>query len=205
MKINEMKTEDLVRFYEAVHKKHDVRFVNANTPVARRVVDKIDDVLGKALKLLDVVGIVKKIDFDLRPMCVDNYIVLNFTPASDERSPMSQINVVVHELQHKINIDDTGETFAQWLRNYYMDGQYRAFEEAKCQKAEKEGRFWYDGFIPPMSLGSGYALTGDQIGHAQMAYDRHTTLLKTCGRGMCTHMASRDVIEILKGLGVVPL
>jgi hypothetical protein len=209
MKINEMTKRDMERFYQAVESKFDVVFVNANTPRGRMAAQKIhktvngilDNPLAKMLSIAPV-------NIDLRPMCIDKLIVLTFEPASQERTPLKQIEIVTHELSHHLSIENArnekGATFFEWLMNYYTDACFRALEEGTAQQAEQELWYWLRGKQIRLNLESGYVLSSGDISLAAIEFDNHWGIIKK-RRGMCLHSASKSVIEILKGLGVEPV
>ena len=205
MKINQLTQVQMRHFFASIQSRFDCEFININTEKGRYLAGKVNDVL----KRVEESGFAKlmglpKINADLRPMCVNNIVLLTFEPATQSRSQLSQINVVTHELSHKISIDEYGRGFFKWIKNYYLDFGFRALEETRAREAEQEFNHWYSGMRIRLDLDHGYALQSGDLTLAENAYKAHWDRIKD-QRGRCLNAASHSVVQTLKGLGVEAL
>jgi hypothetical protein len=194
MKINEMNQAQVMRFFELMGREFKVRFLNYNNQAAR-------DILGLITQKLTVLA---PIDFDLRPMCLNRIIALPFGPGTPDRSPLNQIMVSIHEVEHMIRMNSMGSVWT-WYQNYFSDGSFRATEEASCRTAENEVYYWYTGRMLRLQIESGYCLSKENISLAEKDFEKWVKDLGDRERGSCFCDSSRYAILALKRIGVEPL
>jgi hypothetical protein len=192
MKINKMTQSQLLEFYHAMGLSFGVQFVNISCEKGKEILSSINNLLSTFVN----------IEFELRPMCFGPVIALPFEPGTPDRSQLNQIEIVVHEVHHKTRM----KNYREWMLNYFRGSDFRALEEVSARLAESEVYYWYTGHFCKLQLDpAGYLLDVEDMRMAEKSYQSHIADLSRKPRGTCYFESSRRAIEILDGLGVVPV
>ncbi len=139
--------------------------------------------------------------FSLRPFTIKDRIFLRKPPGSNRITPLTQILIAVHECTHAMRIGDYPGTVANWYGSYFTNEQFRAMEEASCQEAEAELRFWLYGQWPELVLDN-YLCSEGAVYLANISYRKKARMVARMGRGTTTHTAAKKAMSILIQLGV---
>jgi hypothetical protein len=195
MKINKMTREQLEEFHNALGMAFELKFIDINSDLADAVLKLINS------KLM----MIAPIDLELRPMCLNKRIILNYDIGTTDKSPLSQILCAVHEVQHSVEVRKVDPEIRWYIEYFSPDSKFRSNQELKARISELEVMYWYAGIVPALDMGEGYLLSRASLKLADSAYKNHVADIARQGRGACYQDSSRVAIEILDGMGVVPL